>query len=159
MFEQRDGEVRLESDPALGPEDAHLVFIGTIVSPWQERSQCPKNMRQARERQTQASVQIDQPFRAGLSRLEPGSAIVLLSWLSHAPRDLIMQKPRFSERVHGTFSLRSPARPNPIGLHFVRLLEIDADKGELIIDAIDTLNGTPLLDIKPWFASTDIVGQ
>jgi tRNA (Thr-GGU) A37 N-methylase len=54
------------------------------------------------------------------------------------------------------FSLRSPVRPNPIGLHVVRLLSCDADTGRLDVDALDCLDGTPVLDLKPWRQSVDV---
>ena len=159
MFEQREGEVTLDFDPAKLPADGHLVFIGSIRSPWKDRADCPKNMRQARERSQTATVHVRKPYRAGLSGLQAGTPLVLLSWLAHAPRDLIVQKPRHAETSRGTFSLRSPARPNPIGLHVVNLIAIDREIGELTIDAIDTLDGTSVIDIKPWFASTDIAEE
>ena len=116
-------------------------------------------MKQARERNQSATVEIFPPFLPGLAGLEPGSPIILLSWLGHAPRNLIVQKPRHAEHPRGTFALRSPARPNPVGLHVVKLLSMDAEAGRLTIDAIDVLDGTALVDIKPWFATTDIAGQ
>ncbi|MET0257741.1 MAG: TrmO family methyltransferase, partial [Methylobacterium sp.] len=70
-------------------------------------------------------------------------------------RDLALQMPRHAERPTSTFALRSPVRPNPIGLHLVRLLAIEADGAILTIDAIDLLDGTPIVDIKPYFASVD----
>ncbi len=156
MFEQREGETLLEFDPAALPGDAHVVFIGTIHSPWKSRAECPKNLRQARERNRPATVSVASPYRPGLAGLEPGGTVILLSWLGHAPRNLIVQKPRHAEHPRGTFSLRSPARPNPVGLHVVKLLSIDAKAGMLTIDAIDVLDGTALIDIKPWFATTDV---
>ncbi len=54
------------------------------------------------------------------------------------------------------FALRSPARPNPIGLHLVTLTGIDRDAGMLHLDAIDVLDGTPLIDVKPYFPSVDV---
>jgi len=159
MFEQREGEVTLDFDPAKLPADGHIVSIGTVRSPWKDRADCPKNMRQARERGQTATVLIKEPYRAGLLGLEAGNPLVLLCWLAHAPRDLIVQKPRHAETPRGTFSLRSPARPNPIGLHVVNLRTIDHENGELTIDAIDTLDGTSVIDIKPWFASTDVAAE
>ncbi len=159
MFELREGEIRLGFDPAEQPSEGHLVSIGTVRSPWKDRADCPKNMRQARERSQTASVLVNEPYRPGLSGLEAGAPLVLLCWLGHAPRDLIVQKPRHAEVPRGTFSLRSPARPNPIGLHVVRLLSIDHGTGELVIDAIDVLDGTSVIDIKPWYASTDIAAE
>jgi tRNA (Thr-GGU) A37 N-methylase len=63
--------------------------------------------------------------------------------------------PRHADAPRGTFSLRSPVRPNPIGLHLVRIVAIDRITGIIGIDAIDVLDGTPLVDIKPHFASVD----
>lgn len=157
MFEQREGEVRLENDPADCPGDAQLVFIGQIRSPWRDRADCPKNLRQARERRQSAAVEILEPYRAGLSGLSEGDPVILLSWLGEAPRNLIVQKPRHADAPRGTFALRSPVRPNPIGLHVVRLLRLDRDAGHLTIDAVDVLDRTALLDIKPWYGSTDVI--
>ncbi|WP_062112452.1 tRNA (N6-threonylcarbamoyladenosine(37)-N6)-methyltransferase TrmO [Aureimonas sp. AU40] len=150
----RPGESRLAFDGSQA-DDARLVFIGRIRSPWTERRDCPKNMRAARETGQSASVEIDLAFRPALERLEPESHVHLLTWLHQSRRDLALQMPRHAEAASGTFALRSPVRPNPIGLSLVRLLEIDRVSGRLVIDAIDVLDGTPLLDIKPYFASVD----
>ena len=155
MFETRDGEKLLQSDPADMPPDGHIVFIGRIASPWTSRESCPKNMRAARETGQAATVVIDPPYREGLLALERASHIIILSWLHHAPRGLIVQKPRHAAEPKGVFSLRSPARPNPIGLHVAKLTVVDIDTGRIDIDAIDVLDGTPVIDIKPYFASTD----
>jgi tRNA (adenine37-N6)-methyltransferase len=157
--EMREGEMELGFDPAASPGDARLVFIGRIRSPWTKREDCPKNMREARDRGMPASAEIDAPYRAGLEGLERASHVVLLSWFDRALRNLIMQKPRQSPVASGTFALRSPARPNPIGLHVARLVSIDREAGLLEIDAIDALDGTPLLDLKPYFASIDAMPE
>jgi len=159
MFETRPGEIRLDADPATSFPDAHIVFIGTVRSPWKNRSECPKNLRQARERNQTATVSVHPRFLPGLSGLEPGSPVILFTWLNFAPRDLIVQNPRHSKEPCGAFALRSPARPNPVGLHVVRLLTLEENAGLLEIDAIDVLDGTPLIDIKPWFESTDIATE
>jgi hypothetical protein len=65
MFEPRSGEITLDEDPALKAGDAHVVFIGTIHSAWTRREDCPKNMREARERDSPASVVIAPAFRRG----------------------------------------------------------------------------------------------
>ena len=66
-----------------------------------------------------------------------------------------MQKPRHATGPSGTFALRSPARPNPIGLHVAKLVSLDREAGLLTLDAIDALDGTPVIDLKPYFASID----
>jgi tRNA-Thr(GGU) m(6)t(6)A37 methyltransferase TsaA len=149
----------LPFDPAARATDAGLVFIGRIHSPWTRRQDCPKNLRQARERGMSATVEIDEPWRDGLLGLEGVSHLILLYWMDRARRDLIVQRPRNTPEPIGVFALRSPVRPNPIGLGVVRLIGLEAVAGRLTIDAIDCLDGTPLIDIKPYFASTDKVPE
>jgi tRNA-Thr(GGU) m(6)t(6)A37 methyltransferase TsaA len=151
----REGEVELESDPAKLPGNAHLVFIGRVRSPWVVRDDCPKNMNAARERGGGASVEIDGAFRPGLAELDAASHVIILTWLNLAPRNLIVQKPRHAPQSKGVFSIRSPARPNPVGLHVARLVALDPAAGQLTLDAIDVLDGTPVIDVKPYYASVD----
>ena len=70
-------------------------------------------------------------------------------------RPIVLQNPKHYGELRGTFSLRSPARPNPIAASVVRLLKRDGAK--LSVVGLDCLDGTPLIDIKPYFASTDSV--
>ena len=155
MFEVREGEVRLPEEPTTMAADAHLVFIGRIHSPWKTRADCPKNMAAARVAGMEAKIAIEPQYRQGLQGLDRTSHVIVLSWLGFAPRNLIIQKPRHAAEAKGVFALRSPARPNPIGLHVARVVAIDIDAGALTLDAIDALDGTPVLDIKPYFASID----
>ncbi|WP_421912316.1 tRNA (N6-threonylcarbamoyladenosine(37)-N6)-methyltransferase TrmO [Mesorhizobium sp.] len=154
MFEMRGGEKLLEADPATLPPDGHIVFIGRIKSPW-TREDCPKNMKTAGETGQPATLTIDAPYRQGLAGLERASHVIILSWLHHAPRNLIVQKPRHAAEAKGVFGLRSPARPNPIGLHVAKLVAVDIGTGRIDLNAIDALDGTPVIDIKPYFASVD----
>lgn len=152
-FDARAGEKRLEAVPEF---HAQITFIGHIASPW-SLTDCPKNLRQARETGQNGTVHIDPPFRDGLEGIERGDALVLLYWMNEAPRDLIRQTPRHRSDGTGTFNLRSPARPNPIGMGIVKVLEIDAVQGRVKIDAIDAIDGTPLIDIKPHMPQADCV--
>ena len=156
MFEMRGGEEMLVEDPAGQQPDGHGVFIGRILSPWAEREGCPRNMRAARETGQTASLQIDEPYRAGLAGLERVTHIHVLSWMHHAPRNLIVQKPRHATEAKGVFALRSPARPTPIGLQSARLISFDIETGRIELDTIDALDGTPVIDIKPYFPSVDV---
>ncbi|CAN1577778.1 COG1720 Uncharacterized conserved protein [Paracoccaceae bacterium] len=150
----RPGEVTLDRD--LVPQgDMTLKAIGRIRSPW-SKGNCPKNLREARAQRGGFSIEIDAPYRPGLAGLTAGGAIVVLYWMDAARRDLIVQSPAHRDGPVGTFALRSPARPNPIAMAVVHLLEIDVTKGVLQIDAIDAFEGTPVLDIKPWLASIDV---
>lgn len=154
MNEAREGEVRLAFDPAGMPGDGRIVFIGRIASPWTSRDECPKNMVAAREAGKPARLHVDGPYRPGLEGLAGTSHVVILTWLP-TPRDLIVQKPRHAETARGVFALRSPARPNPIGLHVARVLALDPASGAIDLDAIDVLDGTPVLDLKPYLPSID----
>ena len=134
--------------------DAGLYFIGRIRTPWKQRKDCPKN---ARESDAVCTVELDERWAAGLKEAETCSHLVLLYWMDKAPRNLVLQVPGHHGAQHGTFALRSPARPNPIAMSVVRLLRLEGDK--LVVVGLDCLDGTPLLDIKPYFASTDCVPE
>jgi tRNA-Thr(GGU) m(6)t(6)A37 methyltransferase TsaA len=81
--------------------------------------------------------------------------VVVLYWMDRARRDLVLQAPHHYGEQRGTFALRSPVRPNPIAMSVVRLLRMDGTA--LSVIGLDCLDGTPLIDIKPYFASTDAV--
>jgi tRNA-Thr(GGU) m(6)t(6)A37 methyltransferase TsaA len=152
----RSGEIRSTVDPAIMRADAGIVFIGRASTPWSDRNDMPHNLRQARERGGEARIEIAAPWRPGLKDLVAGSAIVVLTWFDRARRDLVVQAPRHSDKLSGVFALRSPVRPNPIGLHVVRLVACDAKAGLITVDALDCLDGTPVVDIKPWLAGVDV---
>ena len=132
--------------------DASLYFIGRIHTPWRVRDECPKN---ARASDAVCTIVVDPRWAKGLSGLETASHVIVLYWMDHARRDLVVQSPRHYAERNGTFALRSPARPNPIALSVARLERIEGNT--LFVVGLDCLDNTPLLDIKPYFASTDSV--
>src|SRR5450631_3875530 len=148
-FGIRDGEVAIELPESF---DASLYFIGRIRTPWKERKDCPKN---AGESDAVCTVELDERFRDALKDAETCSHLVLLYWMDKAPRNLVLQVPRRKNVQRGTFALRSPARPNPIAMSVVRLVGVEGPK--LSVVGLDCLDNTPLLDLKPYFASTDAV--
>lgn len=152
---RRPSEVALDFDSAAMEADAHLIFLGRIHSPWKNREDCPKNMAAARERGLGAQIELLPDYRPGLRGLSGYSHIVVLSWFARSARDLILQAPRHAPEPRGTFALRSPVRPNPVGMHITRLIAVNEADGLLSLDAIDALDGTPVIDIKPYFASID----
>jgi len=154
-WEIREGEVALEHDPSLQP-NAGVVFIGTIRSPWTKREDCPKNIGRAREAGRAATVVLKPELAPALAGLKVGQPIVLMYWMNRARRDLLVQNPRHVGDPRGTFALRSPNRPNPIALSTVVITSLDPDAGVVGIDAIDCLDGTPVVDIKPWLETVDI---
>ena len=153
----RTGERTLAIDPASLPGDAHVVFIGCIKTPWATRKDCPKNPREARERGLPATIEIDAAYREGLTGLAGFSHVIVLYWMHEARRDLIVQMPAHAHEPRGTFSLRSPVRPNPIALAVVRVASLDMAAGRIVIEAIDCVDGTPLIDIKPYLPGVDAV--
>ncbi len=150
----RPGEVALGFDPAERVS-AGVVFIGRLRTPWGPGT-CPKNLRAAREAGAAGRIEVDAPWRAGLEGLAPGMALVVLYWLGAGRRDLIVQAPRHRDSPTGVFALRSPVRPNPIGLAVVHCTGLDAAAGVVEVDALDAFDGTPLLDLKPWIAGIDL---
>ena len=156
----RPGEVTLPFDPGALAEGPRCVFIGHVRSPWKSRADCPRNIAQARERMRaqgqHAELHIDTPYRPGLAALAGHEHIIMLTWMHRAARHVIVQRPRHMPGPRGVFSLRSPARPNPIAVSTVRLLALDEAEGIARIDATDCLDGTPLIDIRPWNAAIDM---
>jgi tRNA-Thr(GGU) m(6)t(6)A37 methyltransferase TsaA len=145
----RPGEVAV---PLPEHFDAQLYFIGRIRTPWTRREDCPKN---ARESEAVCGIEVDERWADALTDVETCSHLFVLYWMDRARRDLVLQVPRDYRRPRGTFALRSPVRPNPIAASVVRLIE---RKGRVLsVAGLDCLDGTPLLDLKPYFASTDAV--
>jgi tRNA-Thr(GGU) m(6)t(6)A37 methyltransferase TsaA len=143
----RPGEIAIELPAAY---DAGLYFIGRIRTPFKSPHDCPKSPAQS---QAVGLVELDPRYAAGLADLELYSHILLLYWMDRARRDLIQQRPTHLDHTRGTFALRSPVRPNPIALATVELIGIE--KTALSVRKVDCIDGTPLIDIKPYFASID----
>lgn len=141
LNEVRTGEVVVE---ALPPTDAGLVFIGRIHTPWTNRLNCP---RQGRTDGPTCRIEIFEPWVGALDGLAQYESIEVLYWLHKSRRDLVRQSPASDGTTRGTFSLRSPVRPNPIGTSLVKLLGIDG--AILQVRGLDCLDGTPLIDLKP----------
>jgi tRNA-Thr(GGU) m(6)t(6)A37 methyltransferase TsaA len=145
----RPGERRLPGG-APAATDAGLVFVGRIRTPFTERGACPKNVA---ESDALCRIELAPAFVPALAGLETASHVVVLYWLDAAARDFLVQAPAHAPRPLGTFALRSPNRPNPIGFAAVPLVGI-AD-GVVGVRGLDCLDGTPLLDLKPYIARTD----
>ena len=94
----------------------------------------------------------------GLDGIQPGDEIILLTWLDRARRDVLRVHPRgdASRPQQGMFSTRSPARPNPIGLHRVEVETIEGNR--MLVRNLEAINGTPIVDLKPVLGS-DIGGR
>ena len=144
----RAGEVAVTLPDAF---DAGIYFIGRIRTPWMRREDCPKN---ARGSDAVCTIDLDPRYAAALEGVATCTHLVLLYFMDRARRDLLVQSPRHGARK-GTFALRSPVRPNPIAMSVVRLVGVQGTT--LSVVGLDCLDGTPLVDIKPYFASVDAV--
>ena len=143
----RPGEVAIDLPSSF---DAGVYFIGRIRTPFKSRAECPKGSAAAA---AVGRVELDARYVEGLADLALYSHAFLLYWMDQARRDLIQQLPAHLTVPRGTFALRSPVRPNPIALAAVELLEIAVTTVK--VRNVDCIDGTPLLDIKPYFASVD----
>jgi tRNA-Thr(GGU) m(6)t(6)A37 methyltransferase TsaA len=120
--------------------------IGRVVSPLVDRAAAP---RQGDEGAPSATIVIDPPLRPGLDGVVVGAELLVLTWLHLGRRDVLRTRPRDdpARAEQGVFTTRSPDRPNPIGLHRVRVLSIDG--GRLGVDGLEAVDGTPVIDLKP----------
>lgn len=130
-----------------------VVPIGTVRSTLSSREQAPK---QGREGAPDAWLELDPAYREGARDLRVGQEILVLTWLDRADRSVLAVHPRGDERapLTGVFSTRSPDRPNPMGIHRVRILEI-ADGSRLRVSDLEALDRTPILDLKPVLDQTE----
>jgi tRNA (adenine37-N6)-methyltransferase len=124
--------------------DATLGFIGRIRTPWTRREDCPH---QGAPDGPECRIELDPPWDRALDGIEQFERIEVLYWLDRSRRDLLRQNPNHGGGARGTFSLRSPLRPNPIGTALVPLLRREGPV--LVVRGLDCLDGTPLLDLKP----------
>jgi tRNA-Thr(GGU) m(6)t(6)A37 methyltransferase TsaA len=140
--ELREGEVAADPVPA---DDAGLRFVGVIRTPFVTREMCPRQG--DAENGPLCRIEVNPEWEGALDGIERFEVIEVLYWLDRSRRDLVRQSPKSDGRTIGTFALRSPVRPNPIGLSRVRL--IGRNGRVLEVRGLDCLDGTPLLDLKP----------
>jgi len=121
--------------------------IGTVRSPLTARETAPK---QGSEGAPEAWIEIDPAFVDALDGIAEGDEVVLLTWLHLSHRDVLKVHPRgdLKNPLTGVFATRSPDRPNPIGLHRVRILEIESPN-RLRVGPLEAVDGTPVIDMKP----------
>jgi tRNA (adenine37-N6)-methyltransferase len=128
-----------------------FVPIGTIHSPFTEPAGMPIQPPGAAG--VRGRVVLDRKFQAGLQDLFGFSRIILIYHFHRSSGCDLLVTPFLDTVPHGVFATRAPRRPNAIGLSIVRLIAVDSD--ELIIGDVDILDGTPILDIKPYVPAFD----
>jgi tRNA-Thr(GGU) m(6)t(6)A37 methyltransferase TsaA len=119
--------------------------IGVVRSTLKDRHDAP---RQGYDGAPDAWIDLADDVRDGLLGVEPGSELVVLTWLHLSERDVLQVRPHHDpeHRLKGVFTTRSPVRPNPIGLHPVTVLEVDGT--HLHVEPLEAVDGTPVIDIK-----------
>jgi tRNA-Thr(GGU) m(6)t(6)A37 methyltransferase TsaA len=126
--------------------------IGYVRSPYREKQDAP---RQGRLSDTVSEIVIDEQYLPGLEGVERRSHLIVLSWFDQADRTLLRATPPHRTVEHGVFATRSPDRPNPVAFSVVDLLGRDGNI--LRVRGLDALDGTPIVDIKPYSPEIDCV--
>ena len=123
--------------------------IGVVSSPYTSTSEIPKGP--GAKHEAEGVLRIAPEFAPGLQDVEGFSHLFVLWEFDKSEGFELVGRPPVDDRPHGVFATRSPRRPNPIGLTVVELL--GRDGGELRVRGVDMLDGTPILDIKPYLSS------
>ena len=126
--------------------------IGIIYSPFKEPKGVPIQSTSAKG--VKGKVEIFQEYKEGLEDLDGFSHIILIYHFHLTKNFKLKVKPFMDNEFHGVFATRAPARPNPIGISIVHLIKIEDNI--LYIEDVDIVNGTPLLDVKPYVPQFDI---
>ena len=123
-----------------------LKPVGFVESTLKSRHGAPK---QGNEGAPDAWIRIVPGFARALEGIAVGREIILITWLHESRRDVMKVHPRSNKKapLTGVFATRSPDRPNPLGLHQVRVLGINGNR--LRVEPLEAIDGTPVVDIKP----------
>jgi tRNA-Thr(GGU) m(6)t(6)A37 methyltransferase TsaA len=134
----------------------NLKPIGIISSPFKETFQAP---RQGRYRAKISQITIFNEYKEALDGIEKFNHLIILYWLDRAERNLLKVIPPGKTKKRGVFSTRAPTRPNPIALSIVEIIEINNDKKSIIltVKGLDALDGSLVVDIKPYSKELDCV--
>ncbi|MDI9613653.1 MAG: tRNA (N6-threonylcarbamoyladenosine(37)-N6)-methyltransferase TrmO [Acidobacteriota bacterium] len=128
-----------------------IKAIGTIYSPYQTAAGTP--IQSAYAGGAEGRVALDPAYERALDDIEGFERLWLIYWMDRVGPFRLKVIPYRDDREHGVFATRSPSRPNPIGMSVVRLLRREGST--LVVADIDVLDGTPLLDIKPYVPEFD----
>lgn len=132
--------------------DAAFRFrpIGLVRSPFKTKDDIPPERNAAPEGfdDVEGRIEVFAEFGPGLTDIDGFSHLFVIFVFHEAGEAKLLSKPPFDDRIHGVFAMRSPHRPNPIGLTIVRLLGREGNA--LKVAGLDMIDGTPVLDIKPY---------
>lgn len=132
---------------------AQLIQIGVVRCEVKDRQLMPTFG-------VPAMIEIFEPYSAGVRHLEKHSHVWILAWLHEADRERVLVTPRgvadtSEAAMHGVFAVRSPTRPNPIAMTVARIVSLQGNC--LHVDRLDLIDGTPVIDLKPYFRSRDMI--
>ncbi len=130
-----------------------LYSIGVIRTP--HREDAPVPIQPALAKGSEGIIEIFPEYREGLNDLEGFDRIWVLFWMNRAKPYKLKVVPYRDIVPRGLFATRAPSRPNPIGISPVRLLKVDVEAGRLKVAETDILDGTPIIDIKPYSPEFD----
>jgi tRNA-Thr(GGU) m(6)t(6)A37 methyltransferase TsaA len=129
-----------------------LKAVGIINSPYKKKEDAP---RQGRNSEKLSKITIFKEYLQAIQDLERHKYYFIFYWQNKAERDILKATPPGKAKERGVFSIRSPVRPNPIALCLVELIKIDGNI--LTVKWLDALDGSPLLDIKPFWPEIDCI--
>ncbi|WAM33989.1 tRNA (N6-threonylcarbamoyladenosine(37)-N6)-methyltransferase TrmO [Caldicellulosiruptor morganii] len=128
-----------------------LVKIGIIHSPYKTKEQAP---RQGADSEEVCYIEIFEKYIEGLKDIEEARYLIVLYWGHQSSREVLTTLTPFSDVPKGVFACRSPNRPNPILLDIAELIDIKGNV--LVVKGIDAIDGSPVIDIKPYYERIDI---
>jgi tRNA-Thr(GGU) m(6)t(6)A37 methyltransferase TsaA len=146
----------IQMEDILDAETMNFIIqpIGYVRSPYKENNDAP---RQGRLSDAISEIVIDEQYLPGLEEIEKKTHLIVLSWFDRADRTILKATPPHEKIEHGVFATRSPNRPNPVGFSVVDLLSRNGNV--LRVRGLDALDGTPIVDIKPYFPDIDWVNE
>jgi tRNA-Thr(GGU) m(6)t(6)A37 methyltransferase TsaA len=141
-----------KSDAEIPQGPFLLKMIGRIHTPFREAAGTPVQSSMAQD--CHGTIEVFPEYAQGLADLEGFERIWLVYWFDRAITERLTVKPYLHDKSHGIFATRAPCRPNPLGMSSVKLIDV---KGNILeVTDVDILDGTPLLDIKPYCSRFDV---
>ena len=131
-----------------------LFPMGVIHTPYKRREDIP---RQGRLSEEICQIEVYPEYEEGLKDIDQCTHLFILFWLHLGDRNRLLATPPHSKEEHGVFATRSPNRPNPIAIDIVRLLKVEGNR--LTVKGMDALDGSVILDIKPYFTDMDSIAD
>ncbi|MBN1794949.1 MAG: tRNA (N6-threonylcarbamoyladenosine(37)-N6)-methyltransferase TrmO [Candidatus Omnitrophica bacterium] len=131
--------------------DIRIKPIGIIHTPYKEPKGIPIQGKFEKDITGQTEVFLE--YQQGLKDIKEFSHIILIYYFDRSTKETLISKPFLEDETHGIFAIRSPHRPNHIGISIVKLVKLE--KNIITFSEVDILDGTPLLDIKPYISHFD----